>query len=377
MQQLRQRLSKFQRRAPCARASTPGGCMAEKQHAALSRKWVAAAMDILSTWEPTRDSVVECCRHKKLCPAFPPRSRRFHLEVSGVNCQPWSQAGKRRGWLDDRSIPCLALIRLILMAEPDGVCIECTPAFDFDTLLELLRPKYGGDYAITSPEDLGLPVSRRRMYMWFERRATISAAHARIGDFLKTSRRVPSLGPDVFLRASAEEVQAYYREVLGQEKARSAPVLRRQVRSAPVLRRQTAPAETEAAATTLQDVLHVGYRKRYLGHRKLVDELPAAAKSKAHIADVNVTPEYARGPKTCRVATILRSSCLVVMSESGREFDRLLLPAELPAIHGLQLPPLPHLPMRAVRSLVGNSMHVAQVGCFLQYALATRSLREQ
>ena len=44
-------------------------------------------------------------------------------------------------------------------------------------------------------------------------------------------------------------------------------------------------------------------------------------------------------------------------------------------MQGIRLPPeeLSSLDPREVRSLVGNSMHVAQVGCFVQYALATRS----
>ena len=55
----------------------------------------------------------------------------------------------------------------------------------------------------------------------------------------------------------------------------------------------------------------------------------------------------------------------------------MMLPSELPAMHGLHLPArvLSALLVRAVRSLVGNSVHVAQVVFFVQYALATRSYR--
>ena len=72
--------------------------------------------------------------------------------------------------------------------------------------------------------------------------------------------------------------------------------------------------------------------------------------------------------------TILRSSKLMAIFGSEDE-DRMLLPSEMPGIHGIRLPPsvLSKLPAHAVRSLVGNSMHVVQVGCFVQYALATRS----
>ena len=79
-------------------------------------------------------------------------------------------------------------------------------------------------------------------------------------------------------------------------------------------------------------------------------------------------------PQCKHVPTILRSSKLMVFFQE-EEQDRLLLPAEMPAVHGLHLPKcvMDRVPARGVRSLVGNSMHVAQVGCFVQYALATRS----
>ena len=103
-------------------------------------EWVDAAMQILGEWTPTREDTAHCLRHDGNCPTFPARTsastpgRRFHLEISGINCQPWSYAGKRMGWLYDRSIPCLILVQTILSVEPDAVCIECTPAFDFATL---------------------------------------------------------------------------------------------------------------------------------------------------------------------------------------------------------------------------------------------------
>ena len=70
----------------------------------------------------------------------------------------------------------------------------------------------------------------------------------------------------------------------------------------------------------------------------------------------------------------MRSSVLMAMHESTDE-DRVLLPCELPGFHGITLPShvLEKLELREVMSLTGNSMHVVQIGSFIQYALATRS----
>ena len=92
------------------------------------------------------------------------------------------------------------------------------------------------------------------------------------------------------------------------------------------------------------------------------------------MVDIIKNPGWGGAPQRQRVPTILRSSKLMVVFQE-EEQDRLLLPAEMPAMHGLHLPKcvMDRLPARVVRSLVGNSMHVAQVGCVVQHALATRS----
>jgi hypothetical protein len=92
-----------------------------------------------------------------------------------------------------------------------------------------------------------------------------------------------------------------------------------------------------------------------------------------HIVDINHNPEYRGPPSDARVPTIMRSSTLVAVFPSAAS-DRLVLPTELVAMHGLELPAqlMSRLPDRRLVSLVGNSMHVAQVGCFLQFALAMR-----
>ena len=124
MERLRRRLTEVQAEAGMSAApgsaSTPANASACAT--ALGRRWVREAMAILATWTPTRDDQSACVRHGRHCQIFPPRTSRYHVEVSGVNCQPWSAAGRRCGWLDVRSLPCLVLVRTILCIRKNPFC---------------------------------------------------------------------------------------------------------------------------------------------------------------------------------------------------------------------------------------------------------------
>jgi hypothetical protein len=277
------------------------------------------------------------------------------VEVSGVNCQPWSQAGKRLGWLDERSIPCLILVRIIMSIKPDFVCIECTPGFDFQTLQALMQPTYRGDFAITSPRDFGLPIDRKRMYMWFDNCAVVSSATCPVSDVTVVMNRTQVLTLDVFLRASPAEVQQYYHQLIA------------------VHRRRSNWCHNHNGRLRLDDVLTAGNASRLQKYREMVATLPD---SPCYIVDVHKSPEWGAKPRSGQMPTLLRSSILVALCTPPAE-DRLLLPTELPALHGLEFPPglASRLPAADVRSLVGNSMHMVQVGVFVQFALGTRELR--
>ena len=341
-----------QSNAQKARASTPSSMPRRERVRAAGLKWVDAAMRILSQWVPAREDGALCCRHDRNCPAFPPRTRRLHLEIDGVNCQPWTAAGLGLGWLDDRSIPCLILVQTILSVGPDAVCIECTPRFDFATLQRLLRT-YRGDKAVTCPTDFGRPVARPRMYMWFDRIASVRRVHKEVSSILDVSRRALRVGPEIFLQASPAEVQRHHLDLANAS--------------------ASTPCAQESPPTTLSDVLPAGLRTRYEQHRDKVAEVRRSPRE-CYVVDINKTVGWG-GPPVChRVPTILRSSMLVAFCGSPEQ-DRALLPSEMLGIHGIRLPTevMATLAPRQVRSLVGNSMHVAQIGCFVQYALATRS----
>ena len=349
-------------------ASTPG----EKHNVmrAVGLKWVDAAMRVLARWTPKREDTAYCLRHGRGCPAFPPRASastpgRLHLEIDGINCQPWTYGGKRMGWLDERSIPCLILFQSILSVQPDAVCLECTPGFDFPTARRLLRG-FRGDYAITTPLDFGRPVGRKRMYMWFDRMLSLRAVHREVSTILDVSRRSLLVGPEIFLQASRAEVQRlYYGMAQKASKKDGGP-------SHPSVLRRLTKKQPPPCKLRVRDVLPSGLRARYEAHREKVSNFRTLRES-CFVRDINTTAGYGGLPQCQSVPTILRSSTLVAMFESEDD-DRLLLPSELPGIHGISLPHhvLAKLEPKEVRSLTGNSMHVVQIGTFIQYALATR-----
>jgi len=200
---------------------------------------------------------------------------------------------------------------------------ESTPQFDFAGLSGLLRGKYTGGHVIMSPTDLGLPVSRRRMYMFFDRQG--ATPHRSLPDMLPVSRRTMNLRPEAFLTAGPAQVQRHYRELV-------ALVPRRRVakvagRTAPVPRSLATPPEVMPIGhIRLTDVLHGGALRRYEGHRRQVTKKFSEFRG-CCIVDINNTPDYRGGPSDAAVPTIMRSSTLVAIF-SCKVSDRLVLPTD-------------------------------------------------
>ena len=95
-------------------------------------------------------------------------------------------------------------------------CVSSAPpGSTSNTLADLLRAKYDGDFAITSPDDHGLPVTRKRMYMWFDRRESVVETHARVRDMLDCTRRIPMIVPETYLRATPAELLRHLQQVVG------------------------------------------------------------------------------------------------------------------------------------------------------------------
>ena len=370
MQKLRQSLQHAQNKAGIARScdSTPDksttaiGASTHETIQKIGREWVDEAMSTLAAWSPTRDDMSHCVRHGEQCRIFPERSSRYHIEISGVNCQPWSAFGKRLGWLDDRSLPCLILVRTILCIEPNGVCIECTPAFDFKTLWDLLAAKYVGSCAFTCPSDFGLPVRRPRLYMWFDCLTCLDEEHADIDCCLLAARRSVRLSPRDYMQATITERRVHYENVWRERTKRDPPK--------PLLRRMS--AKGSGPMPLVAPYLAPGDYSRYQDHRRAVAKI-RKNDQECFVVDISQNASYVSATRNM-VPTLLKSSLLVVLAAEEAN-DCMFVPRELLSLHGIVLPAsvLRRLNFRQVKQLVGNSMHVVQIGTFIQCAFAART----
>ena len=92
------------------------------------------------------------------------------------------------------------------------------------------------------------------------------------------------------------------------------------------------------------------------------------------VVDINCSSTYKAKHERNVIPTLLKSSVLVLLCKDATE-DCLFTPSEMTAIHGLDIPEpvLRRLTLRQAHTLVGNSMHVAQIGTFVQCMLATRT----
>ena len=62
-------------------------------------------------------------------------------------------------------------------------------------MLEQLLSEYEGRRAVTCPSDLGLPVLRRRLYMWFDLKETLDEIHVDMAGLFAASCRSVRMSP--------------------------------------------------------------------------------------------------------------------------------------------------------------------------------------
>ena len=114
-----------------------------------------------------------CYKHRRCCPLSPPAGWLadagcvWWLDVSGVICTPWSSQGLQLRWLDEKALSTLVHYLQLCTSEVDLAIVECTPRLDTHSSRQMLEPVFNVEEVVLDPQDIGLPCSRRRLYMRF------------------------------------------------------------------------------------------------------------------------------------------------------------------------------------------------------------------
>lgn len=306
------------------------------------------------------------------------------LEVAGTTCCPFSSIGKRGGFLDDATLPCLVWWHSSRRLRPSDILHECVPSFNPDVFDDSshdeLDSTTDGEYKrfsiIFSPVHLGVPSSRSRIYSWFN--ANIPVDTARFHRIFRslffhdcaTTAKIYIVVPD--------SVRALHREAWARQQGQYVIGDNSSVVACVAEREYFLPFGCDH------------FRQRWLayadrsccGRRR--SELP-----ECHLIPCDQSPEYYR--RSCKgdvVPTLMRHSSLFDII-SGCE----VLPAEHFLIQGFPVPEVglsselcaffpfssifSHLPVEdrnssflsdaQMRRLAGNSFHVAAVGAMMQF----------
>ena len=184
-----------------------------------------------------------------------------------------------------------------------------------------------------APSDLGLPVLRRRLYMWFDLKSSLDEIHSDMSCLFFASGRRVVMSPRHYVSATTSERRAQYLELWSRQPGGDEPLPH-----GAVLRRLTGKAP--GPLPRLEQLLSGGLLQRYHDHRARAESrglTRSECRSDCIVVDINANADY-RGGLRNMVPTLMRSTILVLLSANAAH-DCLFAPSELVSIHGLRIPP--------------------------------------
>ena len=278
------------------------------------------------------------------------------LDCGGNVCTPFSTRGNNKKWLDKANLPLFAwCYSMKHVAQPDFILNECVSSMP----INFFRACFGNTVSISpvnfSPTDLGFPVNRPRQYVVLKFSAEAPKIALTKDTLAEVAFRTLECAGSVLLQASKEDVRKFAQQLAEQRKIF---------------------VEAGDPIYKMKLVMDVADRQRAEAFRAaLLDRgLPAHAD---YIADVAQTVQF--GTVATYMPTVIRNSRMYSFAS-----DRLVLPAELLAAQGLPVGQgllcCEHVPSairelpnvrrcREVTQLLGNCMHLCQVGVCLTILL--------
>ena len=297
-----------------------------------------------------------CFRCNRDCRWFPQvAGQELWVEIAGNTCTPWSQRGSRKGFLDAAAIPALVwLWSLKYAGGPHIIINENVPSFPSERFFKLAFGNSSVSSALCSPADLGIPTRRRRKY-------TVV-----VPDVAKSSFEPPSFGYDVLLKSAFRSLQLRGSVYL------QAPKVDVKQFMDDLAAARMLPPRPAGHTYDCMTVMSTGARVRA---HQFLEQLHDAGDADRNV-DLAQSPAYSKSMAV--VPTLVRNSVIFNLNQK-----RLFLTGELMAAQGLPMyldrpminvrpavwEKLLNQPDSEMRKMLGNSMHLAQIGCCLAVVL--------
>ena len=192
----------------------------------VGRQFIAEAVDLLRKRIPSRRSLRgHCYCHGQQCVAKFIRPLAFPdglvVHVAGFSCTDWSSMGYSEGWLGKTSLIFAQwLAEQMETPEQDFLVTECTNNFDAEHFACLVSDRYELTVIHVSPELLGEPTRRNRMYMILldksRRQWRLQASAQEV--YEKTFRRRPCMNVLEKVRAPDSLVREFIDKMVAKRK---------------------------------------------------------------------------------------------------------------------------------------------------------------
>ena len=357
----------------------------------LGNKFVSRACALLKN--ARFNDMAWCDQCTSYCPVCPERSdSQTWLEVAGIICVAFSKMGVQKKWIDESAVVALVWAHWVLQTMPDMVIAECVASWEYGPIAQLFDPVYSMVQHVFCPTDLGHPVRRRRIYMTWLRRCKFSipaglaeGIDKRFSDLF--GKRIVADG-GMYLLASREQVAALLQRVAARNKGLDL-TLEEALKVDPLALLEPGTAarvrQYREQALSLDPVpLHL-----FINAAQTLEHFGMAASSKG------IIPTLMRGSFILDIGGGAGDDS----NNSGAlRLPRLVHPWECYAAMGFRMPfssgssscsscsssstfhcPFEGLPslggdgavdLKDLRVLIGNGMHCAAVGAWLQFSLS-------
>ena len=184
----------------------------------LGQRFMASLQEVMEEVVFNLAGAAWCYKCQKRCPIHPTSIVDdpvvTTVAIAGTTCTSWSAIGHRRKWLAESALPFMIWAYEALAAGPDIIIHECTPRFDYMTLVAIFGSAYFVMSLVFTPMDLGYPCSRPRRWTVLlkkgRRRFLMPLGHC---NFPRLFLRSCVVGGHIFGDACATLVERYIAEL--------------------------------------------------------------------------------------------------------------------------------------------------------------------